>query len=131
KVDIIVKLTDPALKRIFEDNFDFIDRFVNSKAFTVGTDVAEPKMAGSTVITGATIFVPLNELVDLDEERAKLTKDAKKLQQEIDRIDKKLNNQGFLAKAPEAVVEEQRPKRSNFADQLNSTQQRLAQLQQA
>ncbi|UVH22690.1 valine--tRNA ligase [Lacticaseibacillus paracasei] len=131
KVDIIVKLTDPALKPIFEDNFDFIDRFVNSKAFTVGTDVAEPKMAGSTVITGATIFVPLNELVDLDEERAKLTKDAKKLQQEIDRIDKKLNNQGFLAKAPEAVVEEQRTKRSNFADQLNSTQQRLAQLQQA
>ena len=43
KVDILVKLTDPALKPIFEQNFDFIDRFVNSKAFTVGTDVVEPK----------------------------------------------------------------------------------------
>ena len=69
KVDILVKLTDPALKPIFEQNFDFIGRFVNSKAFTVGTDVAEPKMAGSAVITGATIFVPLNELIDLDEEK--------------------------------------------------------------
>lgn len=131
KVDIIVKLTDPALKPIFEQNFEFIDRFVNSKAFTVGTDVAEPKMAGSAVITGATIFVPLNELIDLDEEKAKLTKDAKKLEQEIARIDKKLNNQGFLSKAPEAVVAEQRTKRSDFEDQLTSTKQRLEQLQQA
>ncbi|MSC10348.1 class I tRNA ligase family protein, partial [Lactobacillus rhamnosus] len=131
KVDILVKLTDPALKPIFEQNFDFIDRFVNSKAFTVGTDVAEPKMAGSAVITGATIFVPLNELIDLDEEKAKLTKDAKKLEQEIARIDKKLNNQGFLSKAPEAVVAEQRTKRSDFEDQLTSTKQRLEQLQRA
>ncbi|OAU90330.1 hypothetical protein PZ06_01595, partial [Lacticaseibacillus rhamnosus] len=131
KFDILVKLTDPALKPIFEQNFDFIDRFVNSKAFTVGTDVAEPKMAGSAVITGATIFVPLNELIDLDEEKAKLTKDAKKLEQEIARIDKKLNNQGFLSKAPEAVVAEQRTKRSDFEDQLTSTKQRLEQLQRA
>lgn len=88
-------------------------------------------MAGSAVITGATIFVPLNELIDLDEEKAKLTKDAKKLEQEIARIDKKLNNQGFLSKAPEAVVAEQRTKRSDFEDQLTSTKQRLEQLQRA
>jgi len=130
-VDIVVKLQDASLESVFKQNADFIDRFVHAKTMTIGSDVAEPDMAASAVISGAVVYVPLAELIDLDAEIEKLTKEQAKLNQEIERIDKKLNNQGFVAKAPAAVVEEQKTKRADYSEQLTATTARIAQLQAA
>ncbi len=130
-IDIVVKLQDESLAPIFKENFDFVDRFVHAKSFDMGTSVNEPDMAASAVISGATVYVPLAELIDLDAEIAKLTKEAGKLEQEISRIDKKLGNQGFMAKAPEAVVAEQREKKADYEAKLSATTDRIAQLKAA
>jgi len=130
-VDIVVKLQDARLDTVFKQNADFIDRFVHAKTMTIGNDVAEPDMAASAVISGAVVYVPLAELIDLDAEIEKLTKESAKLNQEIERIDKKLNNQGFVAKAPAAVVEEQKTKRADYSEQLTATTARIAQLRAA
>ncbi|WP_225047125.1 valine--tRNA ligase [Lacticaseibacillus kribbianus] len=130
-LDIQVRLQDAALAPLFETNAEFINRFVHTKAFTVGTDLDVPTLAASAVITGATVYVPLAELVDLDEEIAKLTKEAGKLTQEITRVTKKLGNPGFMAKAPETVIAEQRTKQADFEAKLAATQARIAELQAA
>jgi len=130
-IDIVVKLQDESLAPIFKENFDFVDRFVHAKSFDMGTSVNEPDMAASAVISGATVYVPLAELIDLDAEITKLTKEAGKLEQEISRIDKKLGNQGFMAKAPEAVVAEQREKKADYEAKLSATTDRIAQLKAA
>ena len=124
EIDIQVKLQDADLKPIFDQNFEFINRFVHAKAFEVGTDLDTPALAASAVINGATIYVPLAELIDLDDEIAKLTKAEKKLDQEIARFEKKLGNQGFLAQAPAEVIDEQKAK-------LAGTQDRIKELQAA
>ena len=49
-------------------------------------------------------MVPLAGLIDLDAERARINKEASKAQQELEKIEKKLGNEAFVAKAPEAVV---------------------------
>ena len=50
-------------------------------------------------------FLPLADLINLDEERARLEKELEKFDKEVERVQKKLSNQGFVAKAPAAVIE--------------------------
>lgn len=59
----------------------------------------------------AIIYIPLDEMVDFEKETARLTAEKEKLLSEIERIDKKLANEGFVAKAPAAVIEGERKKR--------------------
>jgi len=66
------------------------------------------KGAVSTVLDEATLVLPMSGIIDVDSERARLEKEIGKLAAEIIKYEKKLSNQGFLAKAPEAVVAEQR-----------------------
>ncbi len=89
------------------------------------------KTAASAVMAGATVYVPLAELIDFDAEIAKLNKTIDKLNGELTRIDKKLGNQGFIAKAPQAVVDEQKAKREEYSAQLTAAKQRISELESA
>jgi len=75
-----------------------------------------PKGAVQIVIDEATAFLPLADAIDLDQERARLKRDIGKLDGEIGKIDKKLANQQFLAKAPPEVVEEQKERRAELVE---------------
>ena len=66
------------------------------------------------VTHAARIFMPLSELVDLEQERARIAKEREKAQKGLDMIEKKLSNEGFVAKAPEAVVNAEREKAEKF-----------------
>jgi valyl-tRNA synthetase len=69
---------------------------------------APAKGAVQVVIEEATVFLPLADIIDLDQEKARLTKEFSRLSAEIDKIEKKLSNTAFISKAPREVVEEQR-----------------------
>ncbi len=82
-----------------------------------------PKSAVQAVQDEATLVLPLEGIVDLDKERARLTKEIDKLAGEIKKIDAKLSNEQFVAKAPEEVIEEQRDRR-DAADQARDKLQK-------
>lgn len=84
----------------------------------------------SLVIPGAAIYIPFNELVDLEKEIARLEVEQKKLQDEVDRIVKKLSNQGFVSKAPEAVITAEREKQATYEGLLAGVTERLGKLKQ-
>jgi valyl-tRNA synthetase len=63
------------------------------------------------VFDEASLFLEIAGLVDVDEERARLRRELAKAEAEIDRLDTKLSDERFLARAPEAVVAEQRERR--------------------
>jgi len=71
----------------------------------------EPKGAVQDVIEGATLLLPIADVIDIAAEQSRLTKEIGKLDVEIERTDRKLANAGFLAKAPPEVVETERERR--------------------
>lgn len=84
--------------------------------------------AVSTVIEGATIFMPFAELVDIEKEIERLKAEEKKLQSELDRVNKKLANEKFISKAPEKVVNEEKAKLEKYSGMMDQVKERLTNL---
>ncbi|MBP6142901.1 MAG: valine--tRNA ligase [Proteocatella sp.] len=89
---------------------------------------AIPQDAVSMVIEGAKIFLPLAELIDFEKEIERLEKEKAKLEGEIKRAAGKLTNQGFLAKAPQSLVDEETAKKEKYEEMLSSINERILQL---
>ena len=82
-----------------------------------------------TVVTDdAKIYMPLGELVDFEAEAKRLTKERDDILKKLTVTENKLNNQGFLAKAPEAVVAEQKEKAVQMKEQIALIDEQLAKL---
>ena len=79
-----------------------------ARVSTIDTADAIPASSAQFVVGEASWGLPLADLIDIDAERQRLTKDVKKLEGEIGGLEKKLGNEQFLAKAPEEIVEEQK-----------------------
>ena len=74
------------------------------------------------------VLMSLDDLMDYDKERARLNDEIKRLESEIKRASGKLNNQNFVNKAPEAVVNEEREKLANYEDLLEKTKASLEEI---
>ena len=86
-------------------------------------------MANYKIITdSATVYLPLSDLVDTEKEKARLENELKKLTDEIDRVNKKLSNESFVAKAPAAVVDAERAKLEKYTENLKGVEAALAKL---
>ena len=82
----------------------------------------------TAVVTGAEIFLPLEGLIDIEQTISRLEGELKKLDKEVDRVEKKLSNQGFINKAPAHVVEEERVKGQEYREKREKVRSRLAEL---
>lgn len=82
----------------------------------------------SVVTKGATAYMPMGELIDFEKERECLNKEKAKVQKDLDFVNKKLNNPGFVAKAPAAVVEQEREKVAKLEELMAKLDASLAAL---
>jgi valyl-tRNA synthetase len=106
------------------------ERYVRSLAnitdIKITADKAEiPSDVMSAVITEAEVHIPLDELVDFEAELERLTKEKKKLEGEVKRGEKMLSNEGFISKAPEAKIQQEKDKLANYKDMLAKVEERL------
>ena len=93
----------------------------------LGTD-EQPPLSSSSVIGHVSVFVPMKGLIDPKAELGRLQKDLDKVQKQHDQIATKLGNEGFVAKAPAAVVEGEKVKLAEFADQLAKIKANMEQI---
>ncbi len=80
------------------------------------------------ITDSATILLPLSDIIDTEKEKARLEAEQKRLVGEIERLSKKLSNEGFVAKAPAAVVEGERQKLEKYRENLEGVEIALAKL---
>ena len=130
-IDIMIQLEDAKNERILTDNEDYVKNFLHPKKLTISKQIAAPKLAKTAVISGAQVFIPLADLVNVDDEIKRMEKEEKSLQAEVERSTKKLNNQGFVAHAPEAVVNKEKAKKADYENQLQSVQERIQELKKS
>ena len=130
-IDIMIQLEDSNNERILTENEDYVKNFLHPKNLTIAANITAPKLAKTAVIAGAQIFVPLADLVNIDDEIKRMTKEEKDLQAEVERSTKKLNNQGFVAHAPEAVVNKEKAKKADYESQLQNVQERIQELKKS
>jgi valyl-tRNA synthetase len=79
-----------------------------------------PKRAATAVVGATEVYLPLDDLVNLDDERARLAKEVSKIEDELARVQRKLGNADFIAKAKEEVVDKERQKASQFEEKIKT-----------
>ncbi|MFW2162400.1 valine--tRNA ligase [Acinetobacter beijerinckii] len=98
------------------------------ESITFLADAEQPPLSSSSVVGHVSVFVPMKGLIDPKAELGRLQKDLDKVQKQHDVIAGKLSNEGFVAKAPAAVVEGEKAKLAEFADQLVKIKQSMEQI---
>lgn len=125
KAKVICYISDEA-KEAFNVGTSYIEKLASASEVEFIADKSNvPANAVSLVVKGGELFMPLLDLVDKEKELERLNKEVKKLEGEIERIDKKLGNAGFVAKAPEAVVNAEKEKRSKYVEMLEAVKVRI------
>ena len=114
-----------AYKDTFEKAGIFMQRLASCSEAEIG-DSFEIDGAVCIVTADAKIYIPLGELVDFDQEIARLNKEKEKVLKDLEFIDKKLNNENFVAKAPKAVVEGQREAAQKLRDKIAMIDESIA-----
>ena len=84
--------------------------------------------AVSALLPEAAIYMPLQELVDIEKEKERLHKEEKRLEGELNRVNGMLNNEKFVSRAPEAKIQEERAKLEKYTQMMSQVKERLAQL---
>ena len=114
---------------LIETNKDFIERLGFGKSIKVqkdkkGIDNNAVSIAGNDI----NLYMPFDELVDLEEEKERLKKEKEKLEAELERSKKILSNKGFIAKAPKEKIDEEKAKQEKYSTMLEEVNSRLKSL---
>ena len=112
---------------VFEQGKLFFERLAFAASVEIADKIDMPD-AVTVVTDSARIFIPMDELVDKEKELARLTKEKAAVQKDIDFSSNKLNNQGFVAKAPAAQVEAEKAKLAKAQEKMAKIEQSIAAL---
>ena len=104
--------------QLFTDCRRFFEKLAGAGEFTVTEKVDSTEGMMTVVTDSARVFMPMGELVDKDKELARLDKEKKAAEKDIEFLSKKLNNPGFLAKAPAQQIENERTKLAKAEEKL-------------
>ena len=128
KVELIIKASDVDVLGIVSRNEKYVKRFCNTSSFEVGVDIQAPDKSMTAVVTGAELYLPLAGLIDITQEIERLEKEVQTLNAEVERVEKKLSNQGFVAKAPAKVIEEETAKMTDYSNKRSKVLARIEEL---
>ena len=115
-------------KDVFSTAVVFLQRLASAADVEIG-DSFEIPGAVSIVTAHAKVYIPMGDLVDFEAERKRLTKEKEGAEKKLSGICAKLSNPGFLAKAPEAVVNNQREEEKKLREKIKNIEESLAALQ--
>ena len=111
----------------FKNGSVFMNRLAYASEIEIG-DSFEIEGSVCVITESAKIFIPLNELVDFEAERARLQKELDAAKKDLQFVENKLNNPGFVAKAPEKVIAQEREKQAKHQAKIAMLEESLEKL---
>ena len=112
----------------FTNGSVFMNRLASASEIEIGSEF-DIEGSVSVITESAKIFIPLNELVDLSAEKARLEKELETAKKDLEFVENKLNNPGFMAKAPEKVVAAQREAQAKHLAKISMLEESIQKLQ--
>ena len=121
----LIVVTDNYVELIDESE-SVLNKLAFADSISINKDKSNiPSNAVSVVSDGIEVFIPFEDLVDLEKEKERLGEEKKKLEAEVERASKMLSNPGFVNKAPEAKVNEEKEKLAKYQEMLDNVIDRL------
>ncbi|HAA37330.1 MAG TPA: valine--tRNA ligase [Firmicutes bacterium] len=129
KVQVIIKADSESSLQTLAAGEAVLQKLAGLEKLTVLRELPEqPKQALAAVVGDLEVYLPLQGLIDIEQEIKRLEKELQKLEAEVARAEGKLNNQGFLAKAPQQVVAAERAKAESYRLQRDKIRERILSL---
>jgi len=119
-IDLLVKCDSEEVAEKLNANQEYIQKFCNSAKLVISTDVEGTTDAKSAVFDHGQVFIPMADLIDIEEEIAKLEKEEKRLKGEVKRCEGMLSNERFTSKAPADKVQAEKDKLEMYKNQLEA-----------
>jgi valyl-tRNA synthetase len=130
RIPVIVAVSDENLRRIFSSAREQISRLVRASEVSVNGQFEAPRASARAVLTGgAEVAIPLEGLIDFEQERRRLQREQEKLQAEAAKLEAQLANPNFVSRAPAERVNEARARIAEIAQQSAQLQQTVENLQ--
>ncbi|MBN7122110.1 MAG: valine--tRNA ligase [Erwinia billingiae] len=114
KLDVLLRGASPAVVQRVTDNHSFLKTLARLDSITCLAADDKGPVSVTKIIDGAELLIPMADLVDKTAELERLAKEVTKLDVEIGKIESKLSNEGFVSRAPEAVVAKERERIADF-----------------
>jgi valyl-tRNA synthetase len=128
KSDLYIRVSQPELGELLEKHVEYFRSLARVENLYTGTDIKKPPVSASTVISGAEIFIPLADLIDIDVEKARLQKELANLQGLLEKISRKLANADFLNNAPKDVISREKSKKEDYQERIEKLNKNLEQI---
>ena len=129
KAKVFIVSEDKALCETFESMKKTYQNLISASEIDVQSDKAGiGEDAVSVVIPGGVVYMPLEDLVDMEKEKERLLKEEERLKKELARSHGMLNNEKFVSKAPAAKIQEEKDKLAKYEQMMATVQERLAQM---
>ncbi|HSQ83316.1 MAG TPA: valine--tRNA ligase, partial [Desulfobacterales bacterium] len=122
---VSVHTQEESTRETIDQYKEMITNLARLESLSVENTVRRPKSAATSVVDDATIFVHLEGIIDFSQEINRLNKEIDKLSNELDIVSKKLNNEDFLSKAPQDVVEKSKEKHETLMEKQQKLQTNL------
>jgi len=129
QIEVQLFTDDQVLMQYYKDNteaFGNLTKISTVKVFSKSQE--RPAKSGVRITTHTEVFIPLEGLIDLGAQIAKLKKDLVKVEKELKKVDGKLSNAKFLSNAPDSVIEEVKEKAAGFKVQMQAIENNLKEL---
>lgn len=125
EIDILIKVAENSQKELLENYQNYLQKLAKVQKTEIEIDLKKPKSSIAAVVQNIEIYLPLEGLIDINDEIEKLKKQSEKLEKELQKINSKLLNDKFLEKAPESIIKKEREKHEEVKTKLDKTKEIL------
>lgn len=130
KLPVVILTSEESVKEVLTEHSPLIELLAGTEALQIEVSGERPRGAASVVLTGAEVFVPLANLVDVAQEIKRLSKEKEKYSKELARVRARLENPNFIEKAPEEVVTKEKSRAEELTEKLKRLEENLERLKE-
>ena len=113
---------------ILESQFEYLQRLVKVETITVDENLDKPAQSATGIVNQMELFIPLSGLINIDQEIERLNKQIADFNGRLRSVNGKLNNENFIARAPEDVVANEKRKQTEYLDSIQKLEDNLKSL---